>query len=186
MEYSTVPGETAMKKDSGLLTEEWSVVTRFLPEGWMDGAGEKIRGIVLVSRMGGPGRTVANPSHSRGPVELFSADGSADQARRACYGFGRCVTQALTSGRRVVSVDGRRGYGRLGEEGSSRDQPQWSSSEDHRWDHDSGAWFNGKLVVAFSVTAMITAEKSLFSWGYAISCQPQDKPLHLEGDPIDA
>jgi hypothetical protein len=38
--YITVPGGTAMDKDTLILEEEWSLVTRFLPTGWRDKARE--------------------------------------------------------------------------------------------------------------------------------------------------
>jgi hypothetical protein len=48
------------------------------------------------------------------------------------------------------------------------------------------AWLHGKILVAFLVTAMMTAGKSFSPWGYAIQCQPQNKPMHLEGDILHA
>jgi hypothetical protein len=57
----------------------------------------------------------------------------------------------------------------------------------HKTSQDSArAWLHGKILVAFLITAMMTAGKSFSPWGYAIPCQSRKKPIYLEGDVLHA
>jgi hypothetical protein len=48
------------------------------------------------------------------------------------------------------------------------------------------AWLHGKILVAFLITAMMTAGKSFFPWGYPIHCQSPNQPLPVERDVLHA
>lgn len=47
------------------------------------------------------------------------------------------------------------------------------------------AWLHGKLLVSFLIEALIVAGERFFPWGYPISEEGSQVPLHLERDVID-